>query len=254
MPSIRIIPCLDVKDGRVVKGINFRNLRDSGDPLELSKLYYEQGADEITLLDISASMEGRSATLRLVEQCAESIFVPLTVGGGIRTTNDVRQLLSAGADKVSVGSAAVSTPNLVNDIADTFGSQVLVASLDIKRMATPSGFGITRLGGAENTEIDALEWVSEVARRGAGELLINAMDADGTRDGFDLELLSAIRPITSLPIIASGGAGSVEDFIEAANVGADALLAASVFHDQTLTIEQTKQALSHAGFEVRLGA
>ncbi len=254
MPSIRIVPCLDVKDGRVVKGVNFRNLRDSGDPFDFSKLYYEQGADEITLLDISASLEGRSATLRLVEKCAGSIFVPLTVGGGVRSVDQVRQLLSAGADKVSVGTAGISQPDLINDIAQEFGSQVLVASLDIKRMDTVSGFGITRLGGTEDTSIDALEWASELSARGAGELLINAMDADGTREGFDLELLSAIRTRTSLPIIASGGAGSVEDFIRAARVGADALLAASVFHDQTLTIEQTKQALSIAGFEVRESA
>ncbi len=254
MPAIRIVPCLDVKDGRVVKGVNFRNRKDSGDPIVLSKFYYGQGADEIPLLDISASLEGRSATLRLVEKCAESIFVPLTVGGGVRSANDVRQLLSAGADKVSVGSAAITRPDLINEIAQAFGSQVLVASCDIKRMDTVSGFGITRLGGTEETALDALDWASELEARGAGELLINAMDADGTRTGFDLELLSEIRSRTSLPIIASGGAGSVEDFIQAAKVGADALLAASVFHDQTLTIEQTKQALSIAGFEVRLSA
>lgn len=251
MPAIRIVPCLDVKDGRVVKGVNFQNLRDSGDPAELSNYYYEQGADEITLLDISASIEGRSTMLKVVEQCAESTFVPLTVGGGIRTAEDVRQLLSAGADKVSVGSGAINRPELLNEIADSFGSQVLVLSLDIKRMPTKSGFGITKLGGTEETLMDALEWAQEAEQRGVGEILANSMDADGTRDGFDLDLLQQLRAISGLPIVASGGAGSASDFVEAAQSGANALLAASVFHDRSLSIGEVKGALRAAGFEVR---
>jgi cyclase len=252
VPALRIIPCLDVKDGRVVKGIQFQNLQDVADPVELAKRYFEQGADEITLLDISASVEGRSAMVDVVERCAESIFVPMTVGGGVRSVSDVRALLAAGADKVSVGSAAISDPDLLTEIADRFGSQVLTVSLDVKRGDSPSGFVITRLGGREDTGIDAIEWVHEVARRGAGELLVNSMDADGTKQGFDIELLKHVRETTDLPIIASGGAGKLVDFLEAAHCGADALLAASVFHSGSLTIGQVKAALLSAEVEVRI--
>ena len=252
MPALRIIPCLDIKNGRVVKGVQFRDLQDVADPVELSKKYFIEGADEITLLDISASLEGRSTMLGIVEKCAESTFVPLTVGGGIRSVSDVRILLAAGADKVSIGSAALENPQLLEEVADAFGSQVLVVSLDIKRGATSSGFVMTRLGGTQQTQIDALDWVQKVTELGAGELLVNSMDADGTKEGFDLELMRLIRASCNLPIIASGGAGELSHFVEATQCGADALLAASVFHSYSLTISQVKEALSEHGVEVRI--
>lgn len=252
MPALRIIPCLDIKNGRVVKGVQFRDLQDVADPVELSKKYFIEGADEITLLDISASLEGRSTMLGIVEKCAESTFVPLTVGGGIRSVSDVRILLAAGADKVSIGSAALENPQLLEEVADAFGSQVLVVSLDIKRGATSSGFVMTRLGGTQQTQIDALDWVQKVTELGAGELLVNSMDADGTKEGFDLELMRLIRASCNLPIIASGGAGELSHFVEATRCGADALLAASVFHSGSLTISQVKEALSEHGVEVRI--
>lgn len=252
MPALRIIPCLDVKDGRVVKGVQFKDLQDVADPVELSKKYFVEGADEITLLDISASLEGRTTMLQVVEECAESTFVPLTVGGGIRSASHVKNLLAAGADKVSIGSAALENPRLLQEVADIFGSQVLVVSLDIKRGATCSGFVMTRLGGTELTQIDALDWVEKVAELGAGELLVNSMDADGTKQGFDLELMRLVRESCNLPIIASGGAGSLAHFLEAAECGTDALLAASVFHSGSLTISQVKAALSEHGVEVRI--
>lgn len=251
MPAIRIIPCLDVADGRVVKGVRFENLRDSGDPVELASNYYRQGADEVTFLDVAATNENRSTMLNLVTQCAEQVFIPLTVGGGIRSVDDVSRLLKSGADKISVGSAGIARPELLREIADEFGSQVLVISLDLKRSATPSGFGVTSHGGRQLTELDAMEWVREVQDLGAGELLINSIDADGTRDGFDIELIERIRAISRVPIIASGGAGKIEHFVEAALAGADALLAASVFHEGTISITDVKSALNARGVEVR---
>ena len=251
MPAIRIIPCLDVADGRVVKGVRFENLRDSGDPVELASNYYQQGADEVTFLDVAATNENRGTMLNLVTSCAEQVFIPLTVGGGIRSVEDVSKLLKSGADKVSVGSAGISRPQLLREIADEFGSQVLVISLDLKRAATNSGFGVTSNGGRQLTDLDAMEWVREVQDLGAGELLINSIDADGTRDGFDLELIERIRTISSVPIIASGGAGTLQHFVDAALAGADALLAASVFHEREISIAEVKSALKARGVEVR---
>jgi cyclase len=231
--------------------VNFQNLRDSGDPVELAKRYYEQGADEITFLDVAATFENRSTMLEVVTQCAQQVFIPLTVGGGIREVSDVERLLAAGADKVSIASAAIARPKLIAEIAAEFGSQVLVLSLDLKRADRPSGFGVTTHGGRNLSEFDALDWVRQVTEMGAGELLVNSMDADGTRAGFDLELIALVREATSLPLIASGGAGEVEHFEQAAAAGADALLAASIFHEGYLRVEQVKAAISAAGLEVR---
>ena len=250
--SVRVIPCLDVAEGRVVKGVNFLNLRDAGDPIELAEKYYEEGADELTFLDVKATVDNRSTMYELVTACAEKLFIPLTVGGGIREVSDVARLLNAGADKVSVGSAGISNPNLLNQIADRFGNQVLVISLDLKRSdKTPSGFTVTTHGGREETDLDALAWAAEAIERGAGELLVNSIDADGTKAGFDLPLIRAIRETTILPVIASGGAGQASDFPEAASAGADALLAASIFHNRSVTIAETKNHLREAGFSVR---
>lgn len=251
MPTIRVIPCLDVANGRVVKGVNFENLRDSGDPVELADRYYLQGADEITFLDVSATIENRGTTLEMVTQCAERVFIPLTVGGGIRQLSDVTALLESGADKVSVGSAGISRPELLREISKEHGDQVLVISLDLKRAATPSGFGVTSHGGKKLTELDAMEWIRQVCDLGAGELLVNSIDADGTRNGFDLELIESVKSITSVPVIASGGAGTIQHFVDAATAGADALLAASVFHEGSFTIGEVKEALSRAGVDVR---
>ncbi len=251
MPAIRIIPCLDVASGRVVKGVNFRNLKDSGDPVELASRYYLQGADEVTFLDVAATVENRGTMLEMVTRCAEQVFIPLTVGGGVRQLQDVTELLASGADKVSVGSAGIARPELLSEISKEHGDQVLVISLDLKRAPTKSGFGVTSHGGRQMTELDALEWVRKVQDLGAGELLINSIDADGTRDGFDLELIEAIKKISHVPVIASGGAGKLEHFVAAANVGADALLAASVFHEGLLTIADVKDSLREAGLEVR---
>lgn len=251
MTTIRIIPCLDVADGRVVKGINFQNLVDKGDPVSLAKSYYQESADEITFLDVNASVEDRSAMLDVVTSCSENVFIPLTVGGGIRTVEDVAKFLAAGADKVSVGSAGISRPQLLREIAEAHGSQVLVISLDLKRADRTSGFGVTTHGGRNLTELDAFEWVREVLDLGAGELLINSIDADGTKAGFDLELIERIREISKVPLIASGGAGEVKHFVDAARAGADAILAASVFHDGLISIQQVKSALDASGFEVR---
>lgn len=251
MPAIRVIPCLDVADGRVVKGVRFENLRDSGDPVELASNYYQQGADEVTFLDVAATNENRGTMLNLVTKCAEQVFIPLTVGGGIRSVEDVSKLLKSGADKVSVGSAGISRPALLREIADEFGSQVLVISLDLKRANSASGFGVTSNGGRQLTDLDAMDWVRRVQDLGAGELLINSIDADGTRDGFDIELIEKVRAISTVPIIASGGAGRVEHFVAAALAGADALLAASVFHERTISIAEVKSALNDRGVEVR---
>ena len=251
MPAIRIIPCLDVADGRVVKGVNFQNLKDSGDPVELANRYYLQGADEVTFLDVAATVENRGTTLEMVTRCAEQVFIPLTVGGGIRELADVSHLLASGADKVSVGSAGIRRPELLSEISKEHGDQVLVISLDLKRANTKSGFGVTSHGGRELTELDAMDWVRKVQDLGAGELLVNSIDADGTRDGFDLELIEKIRAISNVPLIASGGAGKLEHFVKAANSGADALLAASVFHEGLFTISEVKDALRESGIEVR---
>jgi cyclase len=251
--AIRVIPCLDVDNGRVVKGINFEGLADIGDPIELASRYFVEGADELTFLDVSATIENRGAIIQVATACAEKLFVPLTVGGGIRSSDQVGQLLQAGADKVSVGSAAVHDSELVNKIANEFGSQVVVISLDIKRgNATSSGFEVTTHGGRQLTGVDAFDFVRKVIDSGAGELLINSIDADGTKSGFDLELIEAVRKISEVPIIASGGAGKPEHFVQAAYAGADAVLAASVFHSKAISIETVKFQLKEAGFEVRL--
>jgi cyclase len=251
VPAIRVIPCLDVADGRVVKGVNFQNLKDSGDPVELANRYFLQGADEITFLDVAATNENRGTTLDMVTRCAEQVFIPLTVGGGIRALEDVSRLLASGADKVSVGSAGIRRPELLSEIAKEHGNQVLVISLDLKRSSTKSGFGVTSNGGRELTDLDALEWVRQVQDLGAGELLVNSIDADGTRDGFDLELIDRVKQISQVPVIASGGAGTLEHFVAAAQAGADALLAASVFHEGMFTISDVKEAMKAAGLEVR---
>ena len=251
MPALRVIPCLDVAAGRVVKGVNFADLKDSGDPVELAKDYYLQGADELTFLDVTAANENRSTTLDMVTRCAEQVFIPLTVGGGIRSLADVTALLTAGADKISIGSAGVSNPELLREISSAHGNQILVISLDLKRGDSPSGFVVTTHGGRKTTDLDGLAWVQQVQELGAGELLVNSIDADGTQDGFDLELIELIKRQSSVPVIASGGAGSLEHFVEAAQAGADAVLAASVFHNRVFRIDQVKQALREAGFEVR---
>jgi cyclase len=235
----------------VVKGVNFQNLVDSGDPVDLARNYYLQGADELTFLDVTAATENRSTTRDMVTRCAEEIFIPLTVGGGIRSVEDVSLLLEAGADKVSIGSAGVSRPKLLAEIAKEHGNQILVISLDIKRATSTSGFVVTSHGGRQDTGLDALQWIERVQELGAGELLINSIDADGTREGFDRELIEKVRKISAVPIIASGGAGKVSDFADAAQAGADALLAASVFHSGEISISQVKQALEQAGIEAR---
>lgn len=249
--SIRIIPCLDVADGRVVKGVNFENLRDAGDPIELSAYYYESGADELTFLDVNATNENRSTMYDLVRRTAEKVFIPLTVGGGVRSVDDVDRLLQSGADKVSVASAALNDPQLIERIANRFGSQVLVLSLDAKRADGGKNFVATKNGGRVVTDIDALEWVRRATDLGVGEVLLNSIDADGTKSGFDIEMLTAVREISTVPLIASGGAGSASDFVDAARAGADAILAASIFHNRSVTIQEVKVALSPAGFEIR---
>ncbi|AOY56071.1 MAG: hypothetical protein RI933_1313 [Actinomycetota bacterium] len=250
--AIRVIPCLDVAEGRVVKGVNFLNLKDAGDPIELASRYYRDGADELTFLDVKATVDNRSTMYDLVTACAEQLFIPLTVGGGIRAVDDVARLLGAGADKVSVGSAGISNPNLLSEIANRFGNQVLVISLDLKRSAkTDSGFVVTTHGGREETNLDAITWVKQTIELGAGELLVNSIDADGTREGFDLEMLAAMREISPVPVIASGGAGSAADFAPAAKAGANAILAASIFHEGSVSIAQAKQNLREHGFETR---
>lgn len=250
--AIRVIPCLDVHDGRVVKGVNFKDLRDAGDPVELARRYGEEGADELVFLDISASAEGRATTYDVVTRTAETVFIPLCVGGGVQSVADVDRLLRVGADKVGINTGAIRRPDTIDEIVQRFGRQVLVLSLDARREAgRPSGFGVTTHGGRTSAELDALEWVSEAVDRGAGEILLNSMDADGTTDGFDLELIEAVKDRVDVPVIASGGAGTAAHFVEAARAGADAVLAASVFHYATLTIAEVKAALAEAGFAVR---
>ena len=250
--SIRVISCLDVADGRVVKGVNFQNLRDAGDPVELARRYYEQGADELTFLDVTATVDNRATTYDVVRATAEQVFIPLTVGGGIRSVEDVSRLQASGADKVGINSAAIARPALIAEIADRFGAQVLVLSLDVKRTGrTESGFIITTHGGRTETDLDALAWARRGIELGAGELLINSIDADGTKQGFDLELISLMRDLSPVPVIASGGAGRVEHFPPAVTAGADAVLAASVFHSGDLTIGDVKRELADAGMLVR---
>lgn len=250
--ATRVIPCLDVAGGRVVKGVNFLNLQDAGDPVELGALYAAQGADELTFLDVTATSDGRATTYDLVTRTAEHVFIPLTVGGGVRSVDDVRRLLACGADKVGVNSAAISRPELIDEIAAAFGRQVLVLSLDIKRSPrTESGFVVTTHGGRTETDLDALEWARQATERGAGELLVNSMDADGTKRGFDLELIELVRERSSVPVIASGGAGKAADFAPAVEAGADAVLAASVFHHRELTIPEVKAAMAQQGITVR---
>ncbi|CAN2236860.1 imidazole glycerol phosphate synthase subunit HisF [Candidatus Planktophila dulcis] len=249
--SIRIIPCLDVTDGRVVKGVNFTDLVDAGDPVEMAALYGREGADELTFLDISASVAGRETTLDVVRKTAEQVFIPLTVGGGIRTVEDVDRLLRAGADKVSINTAALARPELIAEIADRFGSQVLVLSVDARRARTDSGFEVTTHGGRESVGVDALAWVEKACALGVGEILLNSMDADGTRAGYDIGMITAVRAVSKVPLIASGGAGTLEDFASALDAGADALLAASVFHFGIHRIGDVKKYLSGHNYSVR---
>jgi cyclase len=252
--SIRIIPCLDVTDGRVVKGVNFTNLIDAGDPVEMASLYDTEGADELTFLDISASSSNRETTLDVVRRTAEQVFIPLTVGGGIRSVEDVDRLLRAGADKVSINTAAIVRPELIAEIADRFGSQVLVLSVDARRARTESGFEVTTHGGREGTDIDALAWVEKACALGIGEILLNSMDADGTRAGYDIGMITAVRAISKVPLIASGGAGTLEDFARALDAGANALLAASVFHFGIHRIGDVKRYLDAQGYSIRMSA
>ena len=249
--SVRIIPCLDVTDGRVVKGVNFTNLVDAGDPVEMAALYGIEGADELTFLDISASVVGRETTLDVVRRTAEQVFIPLTVGGGIRSVDDVDRLLRAGADKVSINTAAITRPELIAEIADRFGSQVLVLSVDARRARTDSGFEVTTHGGREGTDIDALAWVEKACALGVGEILLNSMDADGTRAGYDIGMITAARAVSKVPLIASGGAGTLADFAAALDAGADALLAASVFHFGIHRIGDVKSYLDSHNYPVR---
>ncbi|GAA1523495.1 imidazole glycerol phosphate synthase subunit HisF [Dactylosporangium maewongense] len=250
--AVRVIPCLDVDAGRVVKGVNFVNLRDAGDPVELGAAYDAAGADELVFLDVTASSDGRSTMLDVVRRTAETVFIPLTVGGGVRAVSDVDTLLRAGADKVGVNTAAIARPELIAEIAERFGNQVLTLSLDVRRAAgQPSGFEVTTHGGRRGAGLDAVEWAARVAELGAGEILLNSMDADGTKDGFDLELIKAVREVVTIPVIASGGAGALEHFAPAVASGADAVLAASVFHFGDLSIGDVKTTLRDAGHPVR---
>lgn len=256
MLTVRIIPCLDVADGRVVKGVQFQNLRDSGDPAELAAEYQEQGADELVMLDVSATPEGRKTQTATIERVRERLSIPLTVGGGVRSVEDAGRLLGAGADKVAVNTAAVRRPEIVGELAERFGSQCTVLSIDAQRMS-PGGeadqpeWEAVVHSGTEGTSLDAIEWAEEVARRGAGELLMTSWDRDGTQEGYDLELLEAVSRRVDVPLIASGGAAGPAHFIEGYRAGADALLAASIFHDGDYRIDDVKEQLAEAGLEVR---
>lgn len=250
--AVRVIPCLDVDGGRVVKGVNFRGLRDAGDPVELARAYGEEGADELVFLDITASSSGRETMYEVVAAAAGQVFIPLTVGGGVRSTEDVNRLLRAGADKVALNTAAIARPALLGEVAARFGAQCIVLSVDARRSAgTASGFEVTTHGGRRGTGIDAVEWAARAAALGAGEILLNSMDADGTKAGYDLEMIRAVRAATSVPLIASGGAGDLAHFAPAVTAGADAVLAASVFHFGQLKIGDVKNALRAAGNPVR---
>ncbi|HEY2221344.1 imidazole glycerol phosphate synthase subunit HisF [Actinomycetospora sp.] len=254
--AVRVIPCLDVDAGRVVKGVNFVDLRDAGDPVEMARLYDAEGADELTFLDVSASSGERETTYDVVRRTAEQVFIPLTVGGGVRTNEDIDKLLRAGADKVGINTAAIARPEFLAESSRRFGSQCIVLSVDARRVPpdgrpTPSGFEVTTHGGRRGTGIDALEWAQKGAELGVGEILLNSMDADGTKNGFDLEMLRRVRALVDVPVIASGGAGAVEHFAPAVEAGADAVLAASVFHFGIMRIGEVKDALRGAGAEVR---
>ena len=250
--AVRVIPCLDVDAGRVVKGVNFLDLRDAGDPAELGAAYDAAGADELVFLDVTASSDGRRTMLDVVRRTAETVFIPLTVGGGVRSASDVDTLLRAGADKVGVNTAAIARPDLIAEIADRFGRQVLTLSLDVRRSSdVDSGFEVTTHGGRRGTGMDAVEWARHGCQLGAGEILLNSMDHDGTKDGFDLPLIHAVREVVAVPVIASGGAGRLEDFPPAVDAGADAVLAASVFHFGELSIGAVKDTLRDAGHPVR---
>lgn len=249
--SIRIIPCLDVNNGRVVKGINFKNLTDAGDPVEMAKIYNDEGADEITFLDISASANQLPTTIDVVRKTAEQVFIPLTVGGGIRSAGDVDNLLRAGADKVSINTAAINRPELISEISERFGQQVLVLSVDAMRGSSKSGFEVTTHGGRNKANLDAIDWIRQACELGVGEILLNSMDADGTRAGFDIEMIRAVRKISTVPLIASGGAGKLSDFEDALKAGANALLAASIFHFGTFKISDVKSYLANKGYAMR---
>jgi len=252
----RLIPCLDVENGRVVKGVNFVDIRDAGCPIEIARRYNEAGADEITFLDITATHEGRDTTFKTVEQIASEVFIPLTVGGGVRKLDDIRALLNSGADKVSINSAAIVDPDLVSNAALKFGSQCIVAAIDAKRVSEPGEahrWEIFTHGGRKSTGIDALEWCVELTKRGAGELLVTSMDRDGTKNGFDLDLMSRINQAVNVPTIASGGVGTLQHLIDGILIGgADAVLAASIFHFGEFSIHDAKRAMAAAGIEVRL--
>ena len=256
--AVRIIPCLDVDNGRVVKGVNFQNLRDAGDPVELAARYDAEGADELTFLDVSASKAGRGTMLDVVRRTAEQVFIPLTVGGGVRSVEDVDQLLRAGADKVSVNTSAIARPELLRELSERFGAQCIVLSVDARRATgpdadtMPSGFEVTTHGGSRSAGIDAIEWARTGEELGVGEILLNSMDGDGTKEGFDLELIRKVREAVHLPIIASGGAGAVEHFPPAVAAGADAALAATIFHFGEVAITDCKHAIANTGYEVRL--
>lgn len=250
--AVRVIPCLDVDNGRVVKGVNFVDLRDAGDPVELARAYGQAGADELIFLDITASSAGRETTYDMVKRAAEEIFIPLTVGGGVRTVDDVDQLLRCGADKVGINTAALANPELLNEASRRFGNQCIVLSVDVRRnAASASGFEATTHGGRQSSGKDAVSWIVEAVERGAGEILLNSMDADGTQQGFDLELISAVRKICDVPLIASGGAGKISDFAPAVSAGADAVLAASVFHFGQFSISDVKADLASHGITIR---
>ncbi|AWT26388.1 MULTISPECIES: imidazole glycerol phosphate synthase subunit HisF [Corynebacterium] len=254
--AVRVIPCLDVDEGRVVKGVNFGNLRDAGDPVELAARYDAEGADELTFLDVSASKEGRGTMLDVVRRTADQVFIPLTVGGGVRSEDDVDQLLRAGADKVSVNTSAIRRPELLSELSARFGAQCIVLSVDARRVPEggrpqPSGFEVTTHGGTRSAELDAVGWARRGQELGVGEILLNSMDGDGTREGFDLELIRLVRAAVTIPVIASGGAGKAEDFPPAVRAGADAVLAASVFHFGDITVGEVKDAMAQAGIEVR---
>ena len=254
--AVRVIPCLDVDAGRVVKGVNFRELRDAGDPVEMARVYDAEGADELTFLDVTASSSERGTMVDVVRRTAEQVFIPLTVGGGIRTPDDVDMMLRAGADKVSVNTAAIARPELLHEMSRRFGSQCIVLSVDARRVPEggqpqPSGWEVTTHGGRRSAGVDAVQWAARGQELGVGEILLNSMDADGTRSGFDLEMLSAVRAVVEVPVIASGGAGEVAHFPPAVRAGADAVLAASVFHFGTLRIAEVKDALRGAEVEVR---
>jgi imidazole glycerol-phosphate synthase subunit HisF len=254
--AVRVIPCLDVDAGRVVKGVNFENLRDAGDPVELAAVYDAEGADELTFLDVTASSSGRSTMLEVVRRTAEQVFIPLTVGGGVRSIEDVDTLLRAGADKVSVNTAAIARPDLLGELSRQFGSQCIVLSVDARTVPaaaapTPSGWEVTTHGGRRGTGIDAVEWARRGAELGVGEILLNSMDADGTKTGFDLDMLRAVRAAVTVPVIASGGAGAADHFAPAVDAGADAVLAASVFHFKELSIGEVKSAMAEQGIVVR---